>query len=275
MICEHLEKISSVSTHSKELVTFVCRMRRSLWLTTGNTSDSHGPYAKATLVGTIKLSMQANGSSSGFASVHDLSVRQNVFVALAQPLAELNVPRFLVASEPVDFFYRLTTQAKFIVVEEEFANILGYSVEDLIGRSLYEICHTEELAIIANSHRHLLHPSLESEPDVVERHRFLTRSNNIILARTMWQASRNPMSGFIEAILVRSTIIDERHVSGDTVPRFPVSRPPRCTEPIPQFRTELSTQHAVTEIPPDILQRPQHWHIRSSRLTRLSTSPTA
>ena len=229
-IREHLTQVSSTAVPNSQPSTFACRMRSSFWAsyfphdTRSNSSDisqaPHVSFLQTLLVGSTKVvPTSILPFSISTKTARDLSAHRNVFIAIARLVTDTSLQNVSLPPEPsqnqtqTEFFYRLTPHAKFVVVDDDFLDLLGYSVEDLIGRSLYNICHVEDLALLADSHRNILEPSLQNEPALVHRHRFLTKDNDFIVVRTMWQAFRNSLCGAIEALLVRSSVISQQSVS--------------------------------------------------------------
>jgi PAS domain S-box-containing protein len=146
---------------------------------------------------------QQNGHvTSLFAVARDITERKNTELALRDSEER---HRFL-AEHSTDMLSRQSPDGTILYVSPVCLTLLGYTAEELVGSSIFELCHPDELeSVRAASARLLGHQGIETLTYRVRR-----RDGHYIWFETTSQAVRNAKSGLVDEVLGMSRDISER-----------------------------------------------------------------
>jgi PAS domain S-box-containing protein len=146
---------------------------------------------------------QHNGQvTSLFAVARDITERKNTELALRESEER---HRFL-AEHSTDMLSRQAPDGTILYVSPVCLTLLGYRAEELVGTSIFELCHPDELeSVRAASARLLGHEGIETLT-----YRVRCRDAHYIWFETTSQAVRNATTGLVEEILGMSRDISER-----------------------------------------------------------------
>ncbi|XP_043245890.1 protein cycle-like isoform X1 [Amphibalanus amphitrite] len=107
-------------------------------------------------------------------------------------------------TRPLEFFSRHTTDGKFLYADQRVTLALGYLPHELVGTSIYELCHPDDIARIAKTHRHCL----QSPADETQVYKFRVKNNSFVTVRTKWKAFKNPWTKELEYISASNQIMN-------------------------------------------------------------------
>ncbi|XP_037069918.1 protein cycle-like [Pollicipes pollicipes] len=108
------------------------------------------------------------------------------------------------SSRPLEFFSRHANDGKFLYADQRVTLALGYLPHELIGTSIYELCHPDDIAGIADTHRHCL----RSSAGETQVYKFRVKNNSFVTVRTKWKAFKNPWTKELEYISASNQIIN-------------------------------------------------------------------
>jgi PAS domain S-box-containing protein len=146
---------------------------------------------------------QHNGEvTSLFAVARDITERKNTELALRDSEER---HRFL-AEHSTDMLSRQSPDGTILYVSPVCLTLLGYAADELVGSSIFELCHPDELeSVRAASARLLGHQDIETLTYRVRR-----RDGHYIWFETTSQAVRNVKSGLVDEVLGMSRDVSER-----------------------------------------------------------------
>jgi two-component system cell cycle sensor histidine kinase/response regulator CckA len=146
---------------------------------------------------------QRNGQVvSLFAVARDITERMTAELALRESEQR---HRFL-AEHSTDMLSRQAPDGLILYASPVSLTLLGYSSEELVGTSVFESCHPDELeAVRAASARLLGHKGIETLTYRIRR-----RDGHYIWFETTSQAVTDPKSGLVEEVLCVSRDVTER-----------------------------------------------------------------
>ncbi|NER33716.1 MAG: response regulator [Oscillatoria sp. SIO1A7] len=116
----------------------------------------------------------------------------------------------LMAENSTDILARHTLDGILIYVSPACRNSLGYEVEELIGSSLYDLFHPEELEVLKKSYAAVI-----EKPAVTYTlaHRYRHKSGNYVWFETTARILREAKTGKVQEVLSVSRDITDRHQS--------------------------------------------------------------
>jgi two-component system cell cycle sensor histidine kinase/response regulator CckA len=146
---------------------------------------------------------QRNGQVvSLFAVARDITERKTAELALRESEER---HRFL-SEHSTDMLSRQSPDGMILYASPVSLTLLGYSSEELVGTSVFEACHPDELeAVRAASARLLGHKGIETLTYRIRR-----RDGHYIWFETTSQAVTDPKSGLVEEVLCVSRDVTER-----------------------------------------------------------------
>lgn len=146
---------------------------------------------------------QRNGEvTSLFAVARDITERKKAEIALRESEQRY---RFL-TEHSTDLVCRLTLTGTILYASQVCAAILGYSAEDIIGASIFEFCHADDLEPVRAAMARLAgHQGAETMTFRARR-----RDGQYVWLETTSQAVRDPVSGLIGEVLSVSRDITQR-----------------------------------------------------------------
>jgi two-component system cell cycle sensor histidine kinase/response regulator CckA len=146
---------------------------------------------------------QRNGEvTSLFAVARDITERKNTELALRESEER---HRFL-AEHSTDMLSRQSPDGTILYASPVCLTLLGYDAADLVGTSVFEGCHPDDLeAMRAASARLLGHQGIETLTYRIRR-----RDGHYVWFETTSQAVRHPKTGLVDEVLSVSRDVTER-----------------------------------------------------------------
>jgi PAS domain S-box-containing protein len=146
---------------------------------------------------------QRNASvTSLFAVARDITERKTAELALRESEERY---RFL-TEQSTDMLARQAADGTFLYASPVSLKLLGYSPSELIGRSVFEYCHSDDLAAVRAATARLVgHQGSETLT-----YRARKRDGHFVWIETTSQAVRDPRSGLVGEVLSVSRDITER-----------------------------------------------------------------
>lgn len=104
----------------------------------------------------------------------------------------------------IQFISRHAMDGKFLFVDQRATLVLGFLPQELLGTSMYEYYHHEDIPAIAESHKAALQ-STEKVTTLV--YRFRTKDNGFIRLQSEWKAFKNPWTKDVEYLIAKNSVI--------------------------------------------------------------------
>ncbi|ODN01137.1 Protein cycle [Orchesella cincta] len=124
-------------------------------------------------------------------------------VAIGRILPPITVPPPSIKYRPVSFISRHAIDGKFVFVDQRATLIVGFLPQELLGTSMYEYYHHEDIPAIAESHK----AALTTKDTVsMQVYRFRSRDSTYIHLQSTWKAFRNPWTKDIEYIVAKNIL---------------------------------------------------------------------
>ena len=150
------------------------------------------------------------GRIAGIQAVaRDITTRRNAEDALKQ-----SEERFrLLAENSTDMIARYTPEGSFLYVSPSCERLLGYTAAELIGKSVYEFFHPNDLAIVKHAHGDIL-----QVPDVnTVTYRFRHKNGEYIWFESTSHSIRIPETNVLQEIQSVSRDVTERKQSEEAL----------------------------------------------------------
>ncbi|CAL8082352.1 unnamed protein product [Orchesella dallaii] len=124
-------------------------------------------------------------------------------VAIGRILPPITVPSPSIKYRPVSFISRHAIDGKFVFVDQRATLVVGFLPQELLGTSMYEYYHQEDIPAIAESHK----AALTTKDTVsMQLYRFRSRDSTYIHLQSTWKAFRNPWTKDIEYIVAKNVL---------------------------------------------------------------------
>ncbi|KAK3598771.1 hypothetical protein CHS0354_015570 [Potamilus streckersoni] len=107
-------------------------------------------------------------------------------------------------SQPLEFVSRHTIDGKFTFIDQEATVVLGYLPQELIGTSLYEYYHQDDIARLADIHRKVLNSKEKLETGV---YKFKCKKGSFLHLRSVSFGFRNPWTKEVESIVSTNYVV--------------------------------------------------------------------
>lgn len=107
-------------------------------------------------------------------------------------------------AKPIQFISRHTLDGKFLFVDQRATLVLGYLPQELLGTSMYEYYHPDDIHFIANFHKIALQ---NTDKVTTTIYRFKTKDGNYIQLQSEWKSFKNPWTKEIENLISKSNLI--------------------------------------------------------------------
>ncbi|CAB0037618.1 unnamed protein product [Trichogramma brassicae] len=114
----------------------------------------------------------------------------------------------------VEFVSRHAMDGKFIFVDQRATLLLGFLQQELLGTSMYEYYHHDDIPHLAESHK----AALQSSKRVVTQvYRFRSKAASFVRLRSEWKSFKNPWTKDIEYLIAKNSAVlsDSRHVGSN------------------------------------------------------------
>jgi PAS domain S-box-containing protein len=150
----------------------------------------------------VHLEQQDGQIVSLFAVARDITERKTAELALRESEER---HRFL-AEHSTDMLSRLSPDGTILYVSAVCLTLLGYAAEELVGTSIFELCHPDDLESLRGASARLLgHHGIETSTYRVRR-----RDGHFVWFETTSQAVLNTKSGLVDEVLGMSRDVSER-----------------------------------------------------------------
>ncbi|XP_065161045.1 protein cycle [Atheta coriaria] len=151
----------------------------------------------------------------------------------------------------VQFISRHALDGKFLFVDQRATLVLGFLPQELLGTSMYEYYHNDDIQTLSEYHKTALQ---NNERVNTKIYRFRTKDDGFVRLQSEWKAFKNPWTKEIECVIAKNSLIltDLRTVESTG----------ERTENIRE-NFEFFTQNSGKEI-----QRIIHDHVEASNIGR-------
>ncbi|XP_055602290.1 basic helix-loop-helix ARNT-like protein 1 [Uranotaenia lowii] len=104
----------------------------------------------------------------------------------------------------VQFISRHAMDGKFLFVDQRATLVLGFLPQELLGTSMYEYYHHEDIPALAESHKAALQGNQCVTTSV---YRLRTKENGFVRLQSEWKSFRNPWTKEIEYLIAKNNVI--------------------------------------------------------------------
>ncbi|XP_017889557.1 aryl hydrocarbon receptor nuclear translocator-like protein 1 isoform X2 [Ceratina calcarata] len=113
---------------------------------------------------------------------------------------------------PIKFVSRHAMDGKFLFIDQRATLVLGFLPQELLGTSMYEYYHHDDIPHLAESHKAALQAS---ESVTTQIYRFRTKGANFVKLQSEWKSFRNPWTKDIEYLIAKNSVTscDSRSVT--------------------------------------------------------------
>ncbi|KAK1118961.1 hypothetical protein K0M31_013731 [Melipona bicolor] len=104
---------------------------------------------------------------------------------------------------PIKFVSRHAMDGKFLFVDQRATLVLGFLPQELLGTSMYEYYHHDDIPHLAESHKAALQAS---ESVTTQIYRFRTKGASFVKLQSEWKSFRNPWTKDIEYLIAKNSV---------------------------------------------------------------------
>ncbi|XP_035918129.1 aryl hydrocarbon receptor nuclear translocator-like protein 1 isoform X1 [Anopheles stephensi] len=104
----------------------------------------------------------------------------------------------------VQFISRHAMDGKFLFVDQRATLVLGFLPQELLGTSMYEYYHHEDIPALAESHKAALQATQCVTTSV---YRLRTKETGFVRLQSEWKSFRNPWTKEIEYLIAKNNVI--------------------------------------------------------------------
>ncbi|KAB7505923.1 Aryl hydrocarbon receptor nuclear translocator-like protein 1, partial [Armadillidium nasatum] len=138
-------------------------------------------------------------------------VHQPLLASIPQDSTRLS--RFLPA-QPITFVSKHTIDGKFVFVDQKASLLSGWLPQELLGTSMYEYFHQDDIPILSDTHRMILQTF---EPRQTQVYRFRTKDGSFLNLKSSWKIFRNPWTKDVEYIISSNCLVFCSSVSSSRI----------------------------------------------------------
>ncbi|XP_034943483.1 protein cycle isoform X4 [Chelonus insularis] len=111
----------------------------------------------------------------------------------------------------IEFVSRHALDGKFLFVDQRATLVLGFLPQELLGTSMYEYYHHDDIPHLAESHKAVLQTA---ERVITQVYRFRTKNSSFVKLQSEWKSFKNPWTKDIEYLIAKNSAIfcDSRQV---------------------------------------------------------------
>ncbi|XP_014215155.1 aryl hydrocarbon receptor nuclear translocator-like protein 1 isoform X2 [Copidosoma floridanum] len=111
----------------------------------------------------------------------------------------------------IEFVSRHAIDGKFLFVDQRATLVLGFLPQELLGTSMYEYYHHDDIPHLAESHKTALQTT---EPVTTQVYRFRGKGASFVKLRSEWRSFKNPWTKDIEYLIAKNSAVfsDTRQV---------------------------------------------------------------
>ncbi|XP_064634682.1 basic helix-loop-helix ARNT-like protein 1 isoform X2 [Lineus longissimus] len=121
---------------------------------------------------------------------------------------------------PLEFISRQTVDGKFTYVDQRMTPILGYLPQELVGTSIYEYYHVDDIQQLVDTHKLILQSKVRVTSPV---YRFKAKDSSFIFMKTTAYAFQNPWTKEVESVVATNTVTQASEYNGQEVSSSGVS----------------------------------------------------
>ncbi|XP_008556124.1 basic helix-loop-helix ARNT-like protein 1 isoform X1 [Microplitis demolitor] len=104
----------------------------------------------------------------------------------------------------IEFVSRHATDGKFLFVDQRATIVLGFLPQELLGTSMYEYYHHDDIPHLAESHKAALK---SSERVTTQVYRFKAKGASIVRLQSEWRSFENPWTKDIEYLIAKNSAV--------------------------------------------------------------------
>ncbi|XP_076046630.1 basic helix-loop-helix ARNT-like protein cyc isoform X2 [Oratosquilla oratoria] len=106
--------------------------------------------------------------------------------------------------QPIEYISKHTSDGKFVYIDQRAALLLGWLPQELLGTSMYEYFHQDDIGFLAETHRSTLQTSENKNTQV---YRFRTKDGSFLRLQSVWRTFKNPWTKDIEYIISKNSVV--------------------------------------------------------------------
>lgn len=106
--------------------------------------------------------------------------------------------------QPIQFISRHAMDGKFLFVDQRATLVLGFLPHELLGTSMYEYYHHEDISSLADSHKLVLETT---ETVTTHVYRIRTKDYGFIRLQSEWNKFTNPWTKETEYLIAKNSVI--------------------------------------------------------------------
>ncbi|KAJ8299211.1 hypothetical protein KUTeg_023271 [Tegillarca granosa] len=111
---------------------------------------------------------------------------------------------------PIEYTSRHSIDGKFTYIDQGATVLLGYLPQELLGTSVYEYYHQDDIMEMAEVHRKVLKTKEKFKTNV---YRFKSKDGSFLHLRSVCFSFRNPWTKEVEYIVSKNTVVPVQEVS--------------------------------------------------------------
>ncbi|CAG9770479.1 unnamed protein product [Ceutorhynchus assimilis] len=105
---------------------------------------------------------------------------------------------------PIQFVSRHALDGKFIFVDQRATLVLGFLPQEMLGTSMYEYYHNDDIPTLADKHK----VALQSNEYVATNvYRFRTKDGSFIRLQSEWKSFKNPWTKEVEYVISKNNLV--------------------------------------------------------------------
>ncbi|XP_060535260.1 protein cycle isoform X2 [Cylas formicarius] len=105
---------------------------------------------------------------------------------------------------PIQFVSRHTLDGKFLFVDQRATLVLGFLPQELLGTSMYEYYHHDDMDAMASRHKMALQATAHL---VTGPYRFRTKDGAFVRLQSEWRAFKNPWTKEFEYLISKNSLV--------------------------------------------------------------------
>nr|ANW48377.1 bmal1 [Euphausia superba] len=107
-------------------------------------------------------------------------------------------------AQPIQFISKHTNDGKFVFIDQKATLLLGWLPQELLGSSMYEYFHQDDIPALAETHRETLKTANSIDTLVF---RFRTKDGSFVRLQSTWRTFKNPWTKDIEYIIAKNSMV--------------------------------------------------------------------
>ncbi|XP_017773829.1 PREDICTED: protein cycle isoform X2 [Nicrophorus vespilloides] len=104
----------------------------------------------------------------------------------------------------IQFISRHALDGKFLFVDQRATLVLGFLPQELLGTSMYEYYHHDDISFVADYHKNALQ---NCEKVTTSVYRFRTKDGSFIKLQSEWKPFKNPWTKEVEYLISKNNLI--------------------------------------------------------------------